>query len=142
MYGSRVNFGLLAASAVMLSVLSLASPALGQDVRISGQPQTQSSPDLVYCYTSENCFFVVKAKSVGPMRTDCSTGAVEILAANDIPTNDGTPASGSSTGDTTTENGDDSSTDTDSGEFSGSSTPASPDLSIDEEKDLISGGWN
>jgi hypothetical protein len=115
---------------------------LGQGVRISGQPQTQSSPDLVYCYTSENCFLVVKTASAEPMRTDGSTGAVEILAANDTSTNDGTSASDSSTGDTTTDNGDDSSTETDSGEFSGSSTPASPDLSIDEEKDLISGGWD
>ncbi|MGR3716536.1 MAG: hypothetical protein ACU0B1_07315, partial [Thermohalobaculum sp.] len=64
--------------------------------------------------------------------------ANETLAANSTPVADGTTASD----DTTATDADATSTDSAGGEFSGSSTPAGPDLSVSEEQDLISGGWN
>ena len=70
--------------------------------------------------------------------TDDTATADETLAAGSTSVEGGTDASGDSTG---AEDADTTSTDADSGEFSGSSTPAGPDLTASEEQDLISGGW-
>ena len=75
--------------------------------------------------------------------TDDNTAVVdETLAANSTSVEDGTTTSDDSTGAEATKDADATSTDAGSGEFSGSSTPAGPDLSVSEEQDLISGGWN
>ena len=74
----------------------------------------------------------------GSKDTDDTATANETLAANSPSVSDGTDESGASTG---TEDADGTSTDADSGEFSGSSTPAGPDLTAGEEQDLISSGW-
>jgi len=76
----------------------------------------------------------------GSKGTDDAATASETLAANSTSVEDGTDESESddSTG---TEDADGTSTDADSGEFSGSSTPAGPDLTAGEEQDLISSGW-
>ena len=69
---------------------------------------------------------------------DNTAVANETLAANSTSVEDGTTASDDSTATGT----DATSTDSAGGEFSGSSTPAGPDLTTSEEQDLISGGWN
>jgi hypothetical protein len=65
----------------------------------------------------------------------------ETLAANSNSVEGGATTSGDSTGNESTEDADATSTDAASGEFSGSSTPAGPDLTVSEEEVLISGGW-
>jgi hypothetical protein len=52
-----------------------------------------------------------------------------------------TSAEEGATGTESTEDDDATSTESTGAEFSGSSTPAGPDLTTSEEKDLISGGW-
>ncbi len=73
--------------------------------------------------------------------TDDTTVANETLAANSTFVEVGTTAIDDPTGTETTEDADATSTDSAVGEFSGSSTPAGPDLTASEEQDLISGGW-
>jgi hypothetical protein len=73
--------------------------------------------------------------------TDDTTVANETLAANSTSVEDSTIVSGDSTGTEATEDADATLTDVGSGEFSGSSAPAGPDLTASEEKDLISSGW-
>jgi hypothetical protein len=126
----------------MISVLSIASSASGQENHVPSLPLTQENLGLVYCDNSENCFLIANATSVGTPRADDAVSAVEIRAANDIPTNETLPANGNSTAETTAESSDSAVTDAGHSEFSGSSTAASPDLSVGEEKDLISSGWN
>jgi len=75
-------------------------------------------------------------------RDDNTAVVDETLAANSTSVEDGTTTSDDSTGAEATKDADATSTDAGSGEFSGSSTPAGPDLSVSEEQDLISGGWN
>ncbi|MFQ5566973.1 MAG: hypothetical protein ACE5EU_11490 [Paracoccaceae bacterium] len=74
------------------------------------------------------------------------TPADESLAANTKPVEAGTTANGGSTGTDGTGDAagdaDTAATDSDSGEFTGSATPAGPDLTTSEERELISGGWN
>ncbi|MHA1555044.1 MAG: Hint domain-containing protein [Alphaproteobacteria bacterium] len=63
------------------------------------------------------------------------------LAANTTSGEGGTTASSGATGAESTEDTDATSTESGSGEFSGSPAPAGPDLSASEEQDIISGGW-
>ncbi len=143
MYGSRVTICLsLVAAAAMISVLSIASSASGQESHVPILPLNQENLRLVYCDNSENCFLIANATSVGTPRTEGAVSAVEIRAANDTPTSETLPANGNSTAETTAESNDGAATDSGHSEFSGSSTAASPDLSVGEEKDLISSGWN
>ena len=93
--------------------------------------------------------FVVHNKGVGQLggkgsearRTHHATHGGEKLAASDTTVVAGATASDGSTGAEDTDDAGATSADADSGEFSGSSAPAGPDLSTSEEKDLISGGW-
>jgi len=64
-----------------------------------------------------------------------------ILAANSSSVEEGATASGGSTGAGSTGDADATSTDSGSGEFSGSSAPAGPDLTSSEEQNIISSGW-
>lgn len=83
----------------------------------------------------------VGGKGSEARRTYDTTNAGEKLTASDTTAVAGTAESGGSTGAEDTDDADATSTDTDSGEFSGSSAPAGPDLSTSEEQVLISGGW-
>ncbi len=86
--------------------------------------------------------FVVHNKGVGTgsetQDSDATAVASGTLAASSTSVDDGTTASNDLTG---TEDADAASTDSAGDEFSGSSTPAGPDLTASEEQDLISGGW-
>ncbi len=143
MYGSRVTICLsLVAAAAMISVLSIASSASGQENHVPSLPLTQENLGLVYCDNSENCFLIANATSVGTPSAEGAVSAAEIRAANDTPSSESPPANGNTAAETTAENSDGAVADDGHSEFSGSSTAASPDLSVGEEKDLISSGWN
>ena len=63
------------------------------------------------------------------------------LATNSTSAEEDTTANNSSTSTESTEDADATSPDAAGGEFSGSSTPAGPDLTASEEQDAISSGW-
>jgi len=74
--------------------------------------------------------------------TDTATAtANETLAANSTPAEEDTTANNSSTSTETTDDDDAAATESTGGEFSGSSTPAGPDLTAGEEQAAISSGW-
>ena len=85
--------------------------------------------------------FVVHNKGGDSQSSDHTSVAGEQLAANTTSVEQGTTAGSGTTGAETTEGAGATPTEATGVEFSGSSTPAGPDISISEEQALISGGW-